>query len=254
MTVCLAVLGRYIPQLRFLEVMLSSAPALLPTEQFYQRLLAGDPDEVVRITEESLKEQPLAACYDELVMPVLRLAEQDRKRRRLPADRCTILSDNLLQVIFELADHEDAITESDTDSDAQPSAWPGRPVLCVAGRSSLDFAAAAMLAQLLGRGGISSQVLPADAISPERIAKLDLQEYEWVFLGYLGAAGVVQARHACRRLRRRSSQTPILVGFWDHQLDETKEGEPAAALGADLIATSLQQAVEELVKHGEALS
>lgn len=253
LTVCLAVLGRYVPQLRFLDVMLGNAPALSPAEQFYQRLLAGDPDEDVRIAEEFLKEQPLAACYDELVLPALRLAEQDRKRRALPADRRTVVSDGVHQVIVELADHEDAITEPDTDSETDERSWPGRPVLCVAGRTSLDLAAAAMLAQLLERRGISSQVLPAEAISPEGIAGVNLREYEWVCLGYLGAAAMAQARHACRRLRRLSPRTPILVGLWNYQFDRTKEEEPAAALGADLVAASLQQAVEQIAEQGQTV-
>lgn len=253
LTVCLAVLGRYVPQLRFLDVMLGNAPALSLEEQFYQRLLADDPDEDVHIAEEFLKERPLVACYDELVLPALRLAEQDRKRRRLPTDRRAVVSDTLLQVIFELADHEDAITKSSTASQADKRTWTGRPVLCVAGRTALDFAAAAMLAQLLERRGINAQVLPASAISPEGIASVNLREYEWVCLSYLGAAAIAQARHACRRLRRLSPHTPILVGLWNQQLDQAKEGEPAAALGAELVATSLQQAVEELAAHDPSM-
>ncbi|HET8700486.1 MAG TPA: AI-2E family transporter [Nitrococcus sp.] len=254
LTVCLAVLGRYVPQLRFLDVMLGNAPALSPAEQFYQRLLAGDPDEDVRIAEEFLREHSLAACYDELVLPALQLAEQDRRRRRLPADRRAIVSDTLQQVIFELADHEDAVMDSGTGSQANARTWFGYPVLCIAGRTALDFTAAAMLAQLLERRGISAQVLPADAISPEGIASVNLHEYECVCLGYLGAAAMAQARHACRRLRRLAPHMPILVGLWNRQIDQAKEGEePAAALGADWLATSLQQAIEQIATQSQRM-
>ena len=253
LTVCLAVLGIYVPQLRFLDIMLSSAPALSPAEQFYQRLLAGDPDEVVRIAEEYLKKRPLAACYDELVLPALRLAEEDRRRQRLRADRLTMVGDGVLWVIFELADHEDAIMESESESEAESTAWTGQPVLCLAGRTPLDFAAAAMLAQLLERRGISSQVMPADSISPEKIADINLRDYEWITLSYMGNAAVVQARHACRRLRRRSSHARLLLGFWNNQWDKAKQEESSVALGADLVAASLTQALEQIAAQGCSL-
>ena len=40
LTVCLVVLGRYVPQFEFLSVLLGDEPVLPPQAQFYQRLLA----------------------------------------------------------------------------------------------------------------------------------------------------------------------------------------------------------------------
>ena len=62
LTVCLVVLGRHLPQLGFLEVLLGSAPVLAPDVKFYQRLLAGDLEEVSRVTEEYLQEHTVAGC------------------------------------------------------------------------------------------------------------------------------------------------------------------------------------------------
>jgi len=47
LTVCLGVLGRHIPGLRFLDVMIGEEPPLSPAQSFYQRALAGDIDEAV---------------------------------------------------------------------------------------------------------------------------------------------------------------------------------------------------------------
>jgi predicted PurR-regulated permease PerM len=41
LTVCLAVIGRYVPALRFFDVLLGAEPVLAPEERLYQRLLAG---------------------------------------------------------------------------------------------------------------------------------------------------------------------------------------------------------------------
>jgi predicted PurR-regulated permease PerM len=47
LTVCLGVLGRHIPWLRFLDVMIGDEPSLSPAQSFYQRALAADIDEAV---------------------------------------------------------------------------------------------------------------------------------------------------------------------------------------------------------------
>ena len=87
LTVCLAVLGRYVPQLAFLDVLLGSEPVLTPPERLYQRMLAGDPEEGEEIAEEFLEGRPLADFYDEVALPALRLAEADRQRKVLVGER-----------------------------------------------------------------------------------------------------------------------------------------------------------------------
>ena len=56
LTLCLVVLGRHVARLEFLDVLLGDRPALTPVESFYQRMLAGDPDEVHDHAEVLLKQ------------------------------------------------------------------------------------------------------------------------------------------------------------------------------------------------------
>lgn len=221
LTVCLAVIGRYVPQLRFLDILLGSAPALSPAERFYQRLLASDPDEGVQIADEYLKERSLADFYEEVALPALRLAEQDRVRDTALKESRVVVGGTLLEIVAELRDRDDP-AQSESEENVAQTEWTGRPILCLAGRSTLDMGAAAMLAQLLERQGIPVRVLPAEAISREGIIGLDLREFEGVCLSYLGAAAVAQAQQVCRRLRRILPDTPILVGLFNHQVDKTK--------------------------------
>src|SRR5215467_3342862 len=60
MTVCLVVLGRHVPQLGFLDVMLGSDPVLEPSDSFYQRLLANDPEEATEQAREFIREGSIA--------------------------------------------------------------------------------------------------------------------------------------------------------------------------------------------------
>src|SRR6202030_427924 len=51
LTACLVVLGRYVPHLEFLGILLGDEPALDPEVTFYQRLLAHDQDEATALVE-----------------------------------------------------------------------------------------------------------------------------------------------------------------------------------------------------------
>src|SRR5205809_7723748 len=69
LTVCLVVLGKYVSGLEFFDVLLGDEPALEPPVQYYQRLVARDPDEAIDLVEDYLEEHPREQVYDELLIP-----------------------------------------------------------------------------------------------------------------------------------------------------------------------------------------
>ena len=78
LTVCLAVLGKYVPGLRFFATMLGEEPALEPGVRFYQRLLAMDQDGATAIIEEAMKKQHRIEIFEEYLIPTLARCERDR--------------------------------------------------------------------------------------------------------------------------------------------------------------------------------
>ncbi len=77
LTVCLAVLGKYVPSLKFIDIMLGDQPPLEPYAGFYQRLLAKDDDEASDVAEEFFKQTSLGQTYDALFVPALQMARRD---------------------------------------------------------------------------------------------------------------------------------------------------------------------------------
>src|SRR5207247_11379473 len=71
LTVCLVVLGRYVPQLEFFDVLLGDAPPLPARLVFYQRLLARDQDEAAGLVEMFAKTAPPDHAYREFMIPAL---------------------------------------------------------------------------------------------------------------------------------------------------------------------------------------
>jgi hypothetical protein len=80
LTLCLLVVGRHVRRLEFLDVLLGDQPALTPVENFYQRALAGDPDEAIEQAEVLLRDRSLSAYYDDVAIKGLRLAAKDVTR------------------------------------------------------------------------------------------------------------------------------------------------------------------------------
>lgn len=253
LTVCLVVLGRHVPQLEFLDVLLGNEAVLTPPERFYQRLLAGDPDEATEQAEDFLKEHPERLdFYDTVALPALGLAEYDRARGALAADRQELVADAILTVIDNLGDDVDA---KDTVRQAGPEDgedagphWREGTVLCVAARGSLDEAAASMLAQLLVARGGSARVVPSSTVGPRTLAALDLTGICVICLSYLNATSLAHARYLALRLRRRARGVRIVVGIWSLAPEDHRATGAIAGTGADAVATSLAEALEQIAR------
>jgi predicted PurR-regulated permease PerM len=136
LTVCLVVVGRYVPQLEFLGVLLGSDPVLAPEERLYQRLLAGNLEEAVEIAEDYVDEHSSREFYDNAAIPALRLAENDRQRSTTDTNYRRLVADTAICVVREVEDHVREKTAStdepyaQTDGGRSASAEEARPARC----------------------------------------------------------------------------------------------------------------------------
>ena len=204
-------------------------------------------------------------------MKGLQLAQADAERGALDRERLAKIRDAVSEFAGDLSDPDDrppAKESSTTDAEASsavesvaenaanenlpildkatlPPQWQGEhPVLCVAGRSLIDEAAAIMLAQLSTAHGLAARVEAAEALSTTNIFGLDASGVAIVCLVYLDASGPAHMRYAVRRLRRKLPSATIILGCW------LKEADPAVlealreGAKADLVASSLGHAVK----------
>ena len=246
LTVCLVVLGRHVPQLGFFHVLLGDEPALAPELKFYQRLLARDPEEATELAEEYLEDESLDKLYDAVIMPALGLAEQDRLRGSL--DRATVqgIAEDTIGVIEELA------AEQERPPDEAAAASGQAAILCIGARNGLDEAAAAMLAHLLRQGGLGATTLARDAVAGRNLARLERQGVALICLSYVNPAATQHAHRLTRRLRQHfGPEVRIMVGLWTATPAAEGREELLRAVGADLLATSLGQAVRQIAEAAE---
>ena len=271
LTVCLVVLGRHVERLEFLDVMFGDRPALSPPEIFYQRMLAGDPTEASEKAEEFLKERSLTSYYDEVALKGLQLAQADAERGALNNERLTKIRDAVSEFANNLSDQDDRPppkVRSTSDAEATSALesvaedapyenlpvlnkedlspeWQGEhPVLCVAGRSLIDEAAAIMLGQLSTAHGLAARVEGSEALSTANVFRLETTGVAIVCLVYMDAAGPAHMRYSVRRLRRKLPKATIILGCWMTGLDPTALEQLRDSAKADLAAASLGQAIK----------
>jgi predicted PurR-regulated permease PerM len=107
LTLCLLVLGRHVRRLEFLDVLLGDQPALTPIENFYQRALAGDPDEAIGQAEALLRDRSLSAYYDEVAIKGLQLAANDVMRGSVTAPQLARIEATTNDLVDGLDGYED---------------------------------------------------------------------------------------------------------------------------------------------------
>ena len=243
MTVCLVVLGRHVPQLQFLNVMLGNEPVLTPVETFYQRILANDPEEATEQAEEFAKNSSLSEFFDEVAIPALARAQADSDRGVLSfEDRATFAS-AIECMVENLLEDEDAGAAPEHAAGPKPEGFSG--MVCVAGRNELDQAAALLLVNVLRmeRHIDIGAPLSADALSADTAYFPFFKDASVVCLSLISTSSPARARFLVRRIRRRAPRARILVGFWGSRTREAVSEEMARAISVQAVAFSLRDAV-----------
>ncbi|MBV9829284.1 MAG: AI-2E family transporter [Alphaproteobacteria bacterium] len=237
LTVCLVVVGRHVPHLQFLDILLGNQPVLSPEETLYQRLLAHDPEEATEQAEAFAREKSIEAFFDEVALPALVMAQRDSDRGVLAQHRAGVLAEGFAGVLDNLA--EDGWMEDEPTGQ-------GQTVVCLAGRSELDLAAAWILRHMLRLRGHRAVVFAPDAVSAFNLSRLPLDGVGVVCLSMLGGAADARTRYLVRRLRRRVRRASIILGYWGLDPGNFQIAEVLAATAADKLVTGLVTAVNEI--------
>ena len=247
LTVCLVVMGRHLPSLRFLDLLLGSDPVFDPATRLYQRLLAGNVMSAIEIADAQIDADGLTAFYSATALPALALAAVDHGRVSSAEHRLRVRA-GMAELLRELrAEHSVEPPPAALDTTAgDPSAASGvAAVACIGLRWEADTLAADMLAHGLSAAGVPSLATPEAALNAERIARLDLQHASVVCLSTFHPDPEAMVRYACRRLRRARPDLKIVLGLWNAPAALHEPG-AAATLGAAAVATSLAEAVERV--------
>jgi len=213
LTVCVVVLGRYVPQFSFLHVILGDETVLAPEARVYQRLLAMDDQEARAVADLYADEHSLAELYDAVIIPALSMAEQDRHKGTLEPARRDFLFLSIKEMVVELS--EKAVIAADVlPAQAPVQRDLGGRIFVVPASDEADEIAAAMLAQLLHQAGHAAVPFPADFAGGEKIAIVHPDENDMFCISAVPPFAFAGAITLMRQLHLRFPRTRVMVGVW----------------------------------------
>jgi predicted PurR-regulated permease PerM len=213
LTVCVVVLGRHVPQLAFLHILLGDEPALAPGAHLYQRLLAMDEQEARAVVEEYRRTNSLPQLYDAVIIPALNMAEQDRHKGSLDPEREEFLFLSLREMV---ADFSEKTQNGDTEQLPKPEhAGPaaGR-IMCLPASDEADEIASSMLAQLLEHAGCATVSFPFGSSPLDMVSVMEPTGSDIFCISAIQPLAFPHARTLSRNLRVRFPRIKIVIGVW----------------------------------------
>jgi len=249
LTVCLTVIGRYVPQLALLHTLLSDQQPLSPHDRFYQRLLALDPDEAIEVAEEYLRDHSLEALYDAVLLPALRSAEEDRHGGGLDESRLGVIHLAVRDLVEDLGARERPVLAEggDTDAAEADAASDAIEIVCLPARDEADEIVAVMLAQLLAARRLKTEVISSRALASEMLEQVVRYDPRVVCVSALPPFAATHARYLCKRLRPAFPRLSIVAGLWQAS-GAKKSQERLLAAGIDGFALTLAEAAAQIVQ------
>jgi predicted PurR-regulated permease PerM len=257
LTVCLVVLGRHVPYLYFFDMLLGSTPALDPPVIYYQRLLAQDQEDATTLVEEYVKAHTLERVYDDVLIPALLLAWEDRKQRILLGEDEAFILQATQDIVAELEMlmPEPAAAEAANQDAVGSTPSPTWIVGCPAHHEAEEVIVQ-MLRQLMQSSECRVEVVSTRTHVSDMVARIRQESPGLIFIAALPGS-LPQTRYLCRQLHREFPALHIVVGYWGDKEEFDKTFVRLRQAGASYLTTSLLQSrsrISALLTEHPALS
>ena len=253
LTVCLIVIGRHVPQMRFLHSLLGTDATLSPAAHIYERLLAMDQIEAWAIAEKYLETKLLVELYELVLIPVLSLAEEDRQKGALTEAQSNFVILSLGELVFRLADYSQNDASDDSHAERSLLIESHRAhlrkdfaIICVSTGNKADDLATGILSQILDRGGHQNLMLAASALSDEILSGLATERDTVIFVSALQPFAYSRVSPICQQVRDKLTENRLAVGFWNSTEDNDEVHRRMRPLNVTLVTNSLLGTVKRM--------
>lgn len=243
LTVCLVVMGRHVPKLSFLSIILSDEEPLTPAEECYHRLHRTGGHGEMELVEVYLKSNPPASLFDEVLIPVITAAESDHRAGLLETEQLATIKQGLGAVMEDLEIHFDSASEVPVS---------GFLVCCVPAKADRDEMAGEMLARLLRQQGIEASNASATMVTGEIVGWVRESQPDIICISVVSPSTLIHARYLCSKLRKECPRVKIIVGLWGRGDESGEAILPLKESGADRIFHSVTAACDWVVANAPA--
>ncbi len=245
-TVTLVVLGRQVPGLQLLAVLLGDDQVIGAEIRFYQRLLARDEDGAGEVALAQQAALGPVGVVDQILIPTLVLASRDLGRKQITGEDAAFIV-TWSRDIFEHVTRGARL--------AGPS--PAIQALGISAHGAESELLLEMLAAELAADHGTLEVLPPATSLKEVLARVEQVSPAFVCVAALPPEGGPYARQLCHRLRARFPALPIVAFRPDEPgVDPAAAASRLKASGADVVVATLAAAGAELSRlmHGTTAS
>jgi hypothetical protein len=240
MVVCLVVLGRHLPELRALAVLIGDEPALDAPTRYYQRLLAGDEDEATDLVEELVAAEGRTALFDRVILPALVAARADRARRQITEEDEAFVIAATRHIVESL----DETVVSRPEGEATVLAPVA--ILGCAPPDAMHELALRMLDAALGDTGVSIDVLSPALLTAEVVALVEARRPLVLCVASVPPGGLAETRYFIKRVKACCPDTRIVVArVGGEGWQESRDGLQAA--GAETVVTTIEEWRERIL-------
>ena len=241
LTVCLVVLGKYVPGLAFVVTLMADTPPLDLEHGYYQRLLARDQSEAAELVEKHINSDSTESVYDAMMLPALNYAERDRLERRLsPEEEATII-DSTRELIADATELARRRAENAPVPIASPEFVAGEPlkVLGHAVNGGADEVALSMLALSVEDLPLTIEITANRMQANELISLVRDRKVSVVYFADLPPSPSSKTRYLVKRLHAALPEVHIAVGRWAPPALADETSQPLLDAGADHVAARL---------------
>ena len=237
LTVCLAVLGKHVPALGFMAIVLGDEPSLDMAAKFYNRLLARDYDEAAVLVDGYKADHPPAQLYDEVFLPALAQVKTDREQNDVTADEERAVYDATRSVLDGMGVNPGDGGQSDGDR---------LRVIGCAVFGPADELALRMLGDAIGPAGGELVVTTPDEVVAE-VGRSPAGKPAVACFSTLSPGGLSQARAIIGRVKQAHPSVKLLVGRWGQSGDTAQTEKYLRGSGADDVGWSLRETIGQLI-------
>ncbi len=231
LSVCLLVLGRHVPGLDFLAVLLGHEAPLDPRVRLYQRLLAGDPADALDILAQSRDLEAREDPRESLLLGVVALAAAQRESGRVNPERWEVFVRSFRELIEEL-------------EEAEPPRVEGPRVVCLPVDDGADAVACDLVARALRRRAIDAEVAPTAAGAGPAVEAIERASI--LCLSSTPPVSFTRARFLLKRVRRHRPELPVVIGLWALDGDLAALREKYRLDARTFLVSSVAEAVDRI--------
>jgi len=248
MTVCLVVLGKYVPQLEYITVLMSDQPVAESHIIYYQRLLAMDADEADEIVTQYVKTHPPDLVYDDVMLRALSLAKVDLESDSLSESQEQFIYGHTRAIFATLEGRPEASPPAADGAQASGDGTvpPKLRILGCPARDEIDELALLMLRHLLRSTRYEIEVFGEEKLASEVVAEASGKPSGLLCIGAVAPGGLAHARYLCKRLRTQFPDLKIVVGLWGFKGELAESRESLVAAGADQVGITLLQTRDQI--------